>query len=261
MGFKVAPETLQLMRDMTAAGELQHLVAERIWREFELALLSEAPQVFISTLRECGALRVILPEVDNLFGVPQPPEHHPEVDTGIHTLLCLEQAVRLSTDPVVRYAVLVHDVGKGVTRREDWPRHYGHETLGLPLLDAIARRLRVPREHADIARLVCEHHTKMHRIAHLRPATLLSLLEALDAFRRPQRVEQFLLACEADARGRTGFEQRDYPQGALLRKTQAAANGVNVGELLAQRSHAPKDIGAFARRARIAAIKSVLEPV
>ena len=260
MGFRIHPDTLALMQHITRSGELQHLVAERIWQEFDLALREAAPAVFIGALRDCGALQVILPEVDRLFGVPQPPQYHPEVDTGIHILLCLEQATRLTPDPVVRYAVLVHDVGKGVTRKQDWPSHHGHETLGLPLLDEITRRLRVPREHADIARLVCEHHTKMHRINQLRPSTALDLLESLDAFRRPQRVEQFLLACEADARGRTGLEDRDYPQSEQLRKLQAAATAVDVGKLLAQRDHPPKDISAFVRRARIDALKAVTGP-
>ena len=211
---------------------------------------------FIQVLRQCGALAVLLPEVDRLFGVPQPPQYHPEIDTGVHTLMSLEQAAQLSDDGVVRYAVLVHDVGKGVTNPTHWPSHHGHETLGLPLLDAIAERLRVPRTHGEIARLVCEHHTKLHRLAQLRPGTVLELLERLDALRRPERLTQFLLACEADARGRTGFEDRVYPQTAALQQAWAAAAAVDVGALLQARAHPPRDIAAFVRRARVTAIEN-----
>lgn len=257
LGFVIANDTLLLMRELVEAGELAHLVAERVWQEMHKALTERTPAVFFETLRSCGALAVILPEVDSLFGVPQPEKYHPEIDTGVHIMMCLTQATRLSKDPVVRYAVLVHDVGKGVTPKSNWPHHYSHEVLGLAQLDQITQRLRVPNEYAEIARLVCEHHTKMHRIKELRASTLLELLETLDAFRRPQRIQQFVLACEADARGRTGYEDRDYPQSAMLLAVQAAA-AVNIGELLKTRKDANHDIAEYVRQQRLTAISDHL---
>ncbi|MCB1665788.1 MAG: multifunctional CCA addition/repair protein [Pseudomonadales bacterium] len=232
LGFTIADETLALMRTLSESGELQHLVAERVWQETEKALRSPAPQVYFHALRECGALQVILPELDRLFGIPQPPQHHPEIDTGVHVLMCVEQASRLSDDPVVRFATLLHDLGKGVTPKEQWPHHYGHETLGLPLIRDVCERLRVPKRYAAVARLVCEYHTHCHRAAELKPATVLRVLEALDTFRRPEQLAQFLLACEADSRGRTGFEERPYPQADILRSAAAAARAVDVPALL-----------------------------
>lgn len=238
-GFRIADETLALMAELVQAGELEHLVAERVWQEFDTALREASPATFFRSLRACGALAVLLPEVDCLFGVPQPEKYHPEIDTGDHVLQVIEQATHLSDDPVVRYAVLVHDVGKGVTPRDNWPHHYGHETLGLPLVKAINTRLRVPREYGDLALLVCEYHTHLHRLQELRSGTLLDLLEKLDAFRRPQRMQRFVLACEADARGRTGLEDDPYPQRELLLAACEAANSVDVGALLADRQVAP----------------------
>ena len=233
-GFVVADETMSLMTTMVASGELKTLVIERIWQEIELALATAAPQEFVSVLKQCGALAVILPEVDALFGVPQPEKYHPEIDTGVHVLMSLEQAAKLSDDVAVRYATLVHDVGKAVTEKSKWPSHYGHETLGIPLQQSIAQRLRVPNGHAQLAALVCEHHTKLHRVEQLRPSTLLELLESLDAMRQPERLERFLLACEADARGRTGFEDREYPQRDYLNAVLKAINQLDVKALLAE---------------------------
>ena len=258
LGFTIAEETRILMREMVAGGELTDLVAERVWQECNKALSGPAPQVFVKVLRDCGALKVILPEVDRLFGVPQPEKYHPEIDTGLHILLCLEQAALLSSDPVVRYAVLVHDVGKGVTPKDNWPHHYQHENLGLPLQEAIAERLRVPREYAKIARLVCEHHTKMHRLRELRASTILELLESLDALRRPLRMQQFLAACEADSRGRTGLEDQPYPQRALLMDAFEAASSIDAAALLAERKDSSHDIGEYLRQHRLQAIKERL---
>lgn len=233
-GFVVADETMSLMTTMVASGELKTLVIERVWQEIELALATAAPQEFVSVLKQCGALAVILPEVDALFGVPQPEKYHPEIDTGVHVLMSLEQAAKLSDDVAVRYATLVHDVGKAVTEKSKWPSHYGHETLGIPLQQSIAQRLRVPNGHAQLAALVCEHHTKLHRVEQLRPSTLLELLESLDAMRQPERLERFLLACEADARGRTGFEDREYPQRDYLNAVLKAISQLDVKALLAE---------------------------
>ncbi|MCP5329570.1 MAG: multifunctional CCA addition/repair protein [Pseudomonadales bacterium] len=262
LGFTVADETMALMRRLSASGELQHLVAERVWQETEKALCSPAPQVYFRTLRDCGALKVILPELDRLFGIPQPPQHHPEIDTGVHVLMCLEQAARMSEDPVVRFATLLHDLGKGVTPKEKWPHHYGHEILGLPLIRDVCERLRVPKRYAALARLVCEYHTHCHRAAELKPASLLRVLEALDAFRRPQQLAQFLPACEADSRGRTGFEERPYPQADILRQAAAAARAVDVPALLSDNkvvSRSPEAIKTRIAQARSQAIARALQ--
>jgi len=235
LGFTIADSTMALMTQMGASGELDHLVAERVWTEMEKAMRERSPAVFVQVLRDCGALRVILPEVDALFGVPQPEQYHPEVDSGVHTLMCVEQAAALSSDPVVRFATLVHDVGKALTPKDNWPHHYGHEHLGIQAVAALCQRLRVPKKYATIARLASEYHTHCHRVAELRPVTILRLLESLDAFRRPEQMAQFLLVCEADARGRTGFEQRSYPQADILRSALQAATEVDVAALLAHR--------------------------
>lgn len=252
LGFRVAPETNAIMRKIVHSGELASLVSERVWQELAKALVSKSPDAFVTVLRDCEALGIVLPEIDALFGVPQPAKFHPEVDTGLHLLMCLQQARLLSDDPQVLYATLVHDVGKGATDRTLWPSHKGHETLGLPLLDAIAARLKVPNDFAKLAALVCEHHTKLHRLEQVDADKALALLEAIDVFRRPQRLDKFLLACEADARGRTGFEDRDYPQRAFLQTLAEAATGIDVGAAIKNAN--PADIGAFVRELRRAAI-------
>ncbi len=227
LGFRVAAETLALMRTMVDNGEVDHLVKERIWKETERAMTEAAPQVFVQVLRDCGALARLMPELDRLFGVPQRPEHHPEVDSGIHALMSLEAAARLSLTPLVRFATLIHDLGKGLTPEEEWPRHIGHETRSLPLVEALCERLGAPRDYRELALRVAEFHTHAHRALELKPSTLLKLLKQLDAFRRPQRWEDFILCCEADARGRTGFEERDYPQANYLRTALANCKAID----------------------------------
>ena len=256
LGFRVAPETNAIMRKIVHSGELASLVSERVWQELAKALVSKSPESFVTVLRDCEALGIVLPEIDVLFGVPQPAKFHPEIDTGVHLLMCLQQARLLSDDPQVLYATLVHDVGKGATDRALWPRHTGHETLGLPLLDAIAARLKVPNDFAKLAALVCEHHTKLHRLEQVDADKALALLEAIDVFRRPERLDKFLLACEADARGRTGFEDRDYPQRAFLQTLAEAATGIDVGAAIKNAN--PADIGALVRELRRAAIDESL---
>lgn len=253
LGFGVAPETMQLMREMVGRDELAELTRERVWQEIELALGSRSPAEFFRVLRECCALQVILPEVNRLFGVPQPEKYHPEIDTGVHTLMCVEAAARLTDDSVTRYAVLLHDVGKGVTDRSKWPSHHGHDALGVPLVKEITRRLGVPREFAKTAEAVCKYHTLQHRVLSLRPATVLRLLTGLDAIRRPQRFERFLTACLADARGRTGYEDCEYPQNEYLERMLAAVNSVDAGELLRDKPEA--DAGELVARGRIDAIR------
>ena len=234
LGFTIAPETLTLMRTMVDNGEVDHLVPERVWKELERALGERSPRVFIESLRACGALARLLPEVDILFGVPQRAEHHPEVDTGLHTLLSLEQAARLTPSTEARFAVLLHDLGKGATPEAEWPRHIGHEQRGLARVDAICQRLAVPKSYVRLARHVAEYHTHCHRARELKPSTLLSLFKALDAFRKPDAFEAFLLSCEADARGRTGFEERDYPQADYLRGALRCCQAVDNRDIAAQ---------------------------
>ena len=225
-GFRVADETQQLMRAIVARGEVDALVAERVWQETAKALATADPARFFQVLRDCGALRVIYPEIDSLYGVPQPAEWHPEIDTGVHTLLVLEQATRLTSEPAVRFAALVHDLGKATTPPALWPRHHGHEERSVALIEGLSARLRVPNEFRELALIVARHHGNVHRAFELRPQTVLELLEKSDAFRRPARFAQALIACEADSRGRTGFAERAYPQREYLLAALDAAAAV-----------------------------------
>ena len=234
LGFRVANETRELMAEIVSQGELAHLPAERIWVEMERALGERDPAVFVEVLRDCGALAALLPEVDALFGIPQPEAHHPEVDSGIHTLMVLEQAAALSADTAVRFAALVHDLGKATTPAAELPRHIAHEHRGVPLVRALCERLKVPNRHRDLALRVCEFHLLCHRAQELRGKTLLKLLRATGALRQPALLEDFLLACEADARGRLGLEDRPYPQAAYLRRALAAASAVTAASFQAQ---------------------------
>jgi len=256
LGFTVAPETLDLMRRIVASGEVASLVPERIWVETERALGEANPVVYFEVLRACGALDAVFPEIAALFGVPQPPKWHPEIDTGVHTLQVLDVAAEQATDTTVRFAALVHDVGKGLTPPEQWPRHIGHEEAGARLIERMCARLKVPNEHRELAVLVARHHALVHRAAELRPGTVLELLEATDAFRRPERFDRMLVACEADARGR-GPERRaaPYPQAALLRRLRAAAAAARPapGELEGQ---AGPVIAERVRAVRIEAIRA-----
>ena len=223
LGFDVAPDTIELMRDIAARGELDALVPERVWQETQRALEQEAPWRFFEVLRDAHALQKIFPEVDALFGVPQPEQWHPEIDSGVHTMMVLQQAAKLTPDPVVRFAALVHDLGKATTPREEWPRHIAHEHRSAELIEQLCARLKAPNAYREVAIQVGKHHLLAHKAMELRPATLLELLESLDAFRRPERFEQYVLACEADARGRKGLENRDYPQANYLRRVREAA--------------------------------------
>ena len=232
--FNIAPETLSLMQQMVQRGEVGALVPERVWQELERALGEPYPQRFIEVLRQCGALAVILPEVEDLFGVPQRADFHPEVDTGIHTLMCLQQAQMLTKDTQVIFAVLVHDLGKATTPKEILPHHWGHEERGIGILKPICDRLKIPNQYKDLAKFVVQFHTHCHKIAELTAKSALKVLEVIDAFRRPQRLEQFLLACEADARGRTGFEEQAYPQAAQFRHIFETAQQVDVAHIIAE---------------------------
>lgn len=259
LGFTVAEETLALMRKMAAGRELETLTPERVWRELQLALAAPQPQAFLSVLRECGALKMVLPGIDALFGVPQPEQWHPEIDTGVHMLMVMEQAARLSTDPVVRFAALTHDLGKGTTPPQYWPRHHGHETRSAELLEGLCERLRIPNEYRDTALAVARYHGLAHRAAELRASTVLELLENLDAFRRPARLQQFLLACEADMRGRKGFEERPYPQAEYLRNARELAASIKP-DASAIKQLSGEKIAEHLREARIRALEQLPRP-
>lgn len=234
LGFTIADETQKLMAEMVDNGEVDSLVPERVWQETMRALNEKTPARYFEVLRDCGALKKLFPEIDQLWGVPQPEEHHPEIDTGIHTMMVLTQAAKLSDDPKVRFAALVHDLGKGITPKEQWPKHIEHESCGVPLVEALCDRYRIPNDYRELAVIVTRYHLHYHRAAELRDDTFLKTLESLDAFRRPERFELFLLACEADSRGRTGFEDQQFEQADIYRKVFNAAKAINAKELVAR---------------------------
>jgi tRNA nucleotidyltransferase (CCA-adding enzyme) len=256
LGFTVAPETNQLMQDMVNAGEVDALVAERVWAETERALGEQTPTRFFEVLRDCGALEKLFPEIERLYGVPQPEKHHPEIDTGVHTMMVLEQAARLSPEPIVRFAALVHDLGKGTTPKDQWPKHIAHEERGVPLVEAMCERLRVPKNYRELAVAVTRYHLHYHRAAELKATTLLKTLNAVDALRRPERFEQFILACEADSRGRTGFEDMHFDQPDILRRARDAAAAITAQELVKQ-GLTGTAIGQELDRLRVLAIQKI----
>ncbi|TXY06103.1 multifunctional CCA addition/repair protein [Vibrio mimicus] len=228
LGFTVAEETMQLMTDIAQSGELGHLTAERVWQEWHKSLSTNHPEVFLQVLRDCGALAVVLPELDRLFGVPQPEKWHPEIDTGIHTLMVTKQAALLSDSLPVRFSAQVHDLGKGVTPPSEWPSHKLHCHTGLKVIESLCDRIRVPNEFRDLALAVCAQHSNIHRADELKPATKLKVLGLLDVWRKPERLEQVLLCCEADHRGRLGLEEKSYPQRDIFLQAYQAALSVEV---------------------------------
>ncbi|WP_434525768.1 multifunctional CCA addition/repair protein [Photorhabdus asymbiotica] len=249
LGFTIAPETQALMSNMATNGELSILTPERVWKETEKALSTYSPQVFFQILRDCGALAILFPEVDNLFGVPAPEKWHPEIDTGIHTLMVLKVAAELTNEMDSRFAALCHDLGKGLTPPEQWPHHYGHGPAGVKLVDQLCQRLRVPNSARDLAKLAANYHDLVHTVDQLRPKTLLKLFDAIDAWRKPQRIEQLIIISKADARGRTGFEDTPYPQSNYLRQAFKVASQVQVKNIVA-RGLRGADIGNELRRQR-----------
>ena len=254
LGFTLAEETAELMRQIAASGELDTLVPERVWQELRKALRCPRPSAFLRTLHDTHALAPILPELDALYGVPQRAEYHPEVDTGAHQELVSDMAARLAPgDDLVGFAALTHDLGKALTPAEQLPRHIQHEQRGLKPLAALCERLKVPAEHRQLAEAVCREHLNVHRVDELRDATVLELIQRCDGLRRPERIAQLALACECDARGRLGFEDRDYPQRATLQRLHAAALAINARDLAAEGLSGPA-IGEALKKARIKAI-------
>ena len=234
LGFTIANETITLMQDIANSGELALLTPERVWQETERALGESQPWVYFQALRDCNALAIIFPELDNLFGIPQPEKHHPEIDCGIHTLMVLEQASKLTTDINIRWASLLHDLGKGLTRAEILPSHHGHEQSGEKLVIQLNERLKTPNEFKDLSRLVCVYHTHVHRAFELRPQTLLKFFNSIDLWRKPERLQQILIACKADSRGRTGFEDVEYSQVEYITEIAKACLKINAKEFVAQ---------------------------
>ncbi|TNC91324.1 MAG: multifunctional CCA addition/repair protein [Thalassolituus sp.] len=247
-GFSVAPETLTLMKTMVEAGELEHLVAERVWTETQRALLEDQPAVYFQVLRECGALAAWFPELDALFGVPQPEKYHPEIDCGRHALLSLEASVPMSTALSVRWAALIHDLGKALTPDSEWPRHFGHEKKGVKPIRQLCQRLKCPNDPTSLALLSSEFHTHIHRAFELRPETLLKVFDQLDVWRKPERFEEFLLVCVADARGRTGFENCAYPQADYVREALTEAQKITARDVIAEGVQGPAIRAALAEK-------------
>jgi tRNA nucleotidyltransferase (CCA-adding enzyme) len=259
LGFTVAPETLALMCDMVRAGEVDALVPERVWQETARALGEPAPQAWLHLLRDCGALARILPELDALYGVPQPIRWHPEIDTGLHMELVLAAAAGLTREPRIVCAALLHDLGKGLTPRERWPAHHGHGQKGAALVQQLARRLRMPNDYRDLALLAARWHSHVHRALELRAGTVLELLETCDALRRPERFCDLLVACEADYRGRGAFTARPYPQAGYLEQALQAARAVALtADDRTDRSG--EQIGALLRERRLAAVAALPRP-
>jgi tRNA nucleotidyltransferase (CCA-adding enzyme) len=257
LGFRVAPETLAMAQAIAANGELDALVAERVWQEMRRALSEAAPQRFFEVLRDAHALPVVFPELHALFGVPQPANWHPEIDTGVHTLMALEQAARLSDDPLIRFAALTHDLGKAATPREQWPSHHGHDQLGVALIERMCERLKIPNDYRELAVLAAKYHGRVHRILDASKADALDLLNQVDAFRRPARFRQFLVVCEADLRGRAGFENYAYPQADWLRRAYEISAAVRVdGAAVAQMRGA--EIAEHIRAQRVQALENNL---
>lgn len=234
LGFTIASETLTLMSDIVVSGELNTLTAERVWQETARSLLEDNPEVYIQILRECGALKVWFPELDKLWGVPNPKKWHPEIDTGVHTLMVLQQAVKHSPKLTIRFAALVHDLGKGLTPADNWPSHRGHEKLGLDAIDALSIRLKIPNECRELALMVSEYHGHCHHIFELKPSTILSLLNRCDVWRKPQRFNDFITACISDFLGRLDFAYKAYPQADYLKKIVKTTQAVNAKKFVEQ---------------------------
>ncbi len=256
LGFSIAPETQKLLHEMVEQGEIDHLVPERVWAETAKALSEQSPAAYFQALRDCAALARIFPELNALFGVPQPAMYHPEIDTGVHVLMVLEQATLLSDKTTIRFAALMHDLGKALTPSEKWPSHQGHETLGINALKTLCQRLRVPNNYQKLALQVMRYHTHCHRAFELRPGTLCDMLASIGAFKEKNQLGDFLLACEADARGRLGFEDRPYPQADYIRAAQIAAKCIDSAAITDDNLQG-KEIGLAIHRLRTHEISKI----
>ena len=256
-GFKIADDTIKLLHIISKSNELDTLTPERVWSEMEKALTGKYPTRFILALRSCNALKILFPEIDALFGIPQDKKYHPENDVGRHTLMALNQSVRLSSDPIVRFSVLVHDLGKATTPKEQLPNHDGHETRGINIIDSFCERYKIPNKYHDLAACVSEFHIDCHQIQEMKPKEILERLEKLDAFRRPERFKQFLTACESDSRGRAGFEEKEFPQAKYFLNALEISKDVNV-DLLANKGLKGKELGEALRKERIKILEKAL---
>lgn len=254
LGFQIAPETLDLMKDIVSQGEMEHLVAERVWQETWRALGEKDPGVYFETLRSCGALKVLFPEIDALFGVPQTMKWHPEIDTGIHTFQALQQICLTSKDPGLRFAVLCHDLGKATTRSDILPKHHGHEDRGVRIISRLSNRLKVPKQVQKLAELVAGYHTHCHTVSALKPGTILKVLNALSAFRSPELLDAFILCCQADFNGRSGWQNLDYPQGTWLKQAYESALEITSAQFI-EMGAVGKEISEKLEQARSMAIK------
>jgi tRNA nucleotidyltransferase (CCA-adding enzyme) len=257
LGFKIAPETMQLLKEISETDELDALVPERVWTEMEKALSGKYPARFILVLRSCNALQKLFPEIEALFGIPQPKKYHPEIDTGLHTIMSLNQSVRLSDDPMIRFATLVHDLGKATTPKNKLPSHHGHEARGVKIIEKLCKRYRIPNKYRELACQASRFHLDCHRIQEMKPETVLKRLEQLDAFRKPDRFDQFLIVCEADARGRAGFEDSDYPQANYFLSALIAANSVDT-KSIQEYGFEGKQLGLEIKNKRIEKIKAII---
>jgi tRNA nucleotidyltransferase (CCA-adding enzyme) len=245
------------MCQLSRSGELEHLTPERVWREMEKALKADYPVRFFEELRACGALKILFPEIEELYGVPQPAKYHPEIDCGVHVMMVLEQSVRLSSDPLVRFAALCHDLGKANTPEDILPSHRGHELRGVKRLKKLCERFRIPKNYCEIASLTAQYHTHCHKVEELKPSTILKVLQAFDIYRRPERLEIFLLACTADTRGRTGFEECEYPQADRFRLARDAAVSVKSADFVKQGIEG-KALGEAIQKQRVHEISIVM---
>ena len=258
LGFTVADETAQLLATISHSGELSTLPAERVWTEFQRSLTCSNPMPFITTLRDCGALSALFPELNNLYGIPQVAEYHPEIDCGIHNEMVLQQICNLTEDPVTRFAALCHDLGKATTPTDLLPSHHGHEERGAEITSQFARRLRIPNDYKDLAVLTARFHSHCHRAFELKATTILKLLSSLDAMRRPERFKRYLQVCEADARGRKGFEHRDYPQAGYLHNCLLSVQRLDVAAIAINAKQSEQDVAQSIRDARLAALKEFI---
>ena len=257
LGFKIDDGTMKLLKEISMSNELDTIVPERVWTELEKALTGKYPARFVLALRACNALKKLFPEIDALFGIPQNKKYHPEIDTGTHTIMALNQSVRLSSDPVIRFAVLVHDLGKAITPKEELPEHTGHEERGVDIIDNLCKRFRVPNKYHDLAMCVSKFHIDCHQIQEMKPKVIVEKLEELDAYRRPDRFEKFLVACECDSRGRAGYEEKEFIQAEYFSKALEITKEIDI-EFLKNKGFQGKELGNAIKKERVKILEKKL---